>query len=85
MDLEAQLARLAAVLEQARLLDPRGPADEIFGLAKAYGKDARHFLDQKRREDAIEAFGISWAYLDALLHMGLLEVPEEFLDWFTVD
>lgn len=85
MDLKAQLNQLREVLEAAALTGSGPEAKQVFELAQAYGRDARHFLEQGKREDAVEAFGISWAYLDALLHMGLLTVPEQFLDWFTVE
>ncbi len=81
MDLSAEIERLAGVLKSARLLD--GSAGEVLELARAYCSDARHFLGKGERDDALEAYAIAWAYVDALLHLGLVEVQD--LSLFTVE
>ncbi len=85
MDLEAQLARMQEALKAVELAGESPGAGEVLGLSRAYAGDAVHFMKEGRREDAIEAFGIAWAYLDALLHLGLVRIPESFRDWFTVE
>ena len=83
MNLEAQLLKMHDVLKQIELLDQT--AKQILVLSQAYAKDAVHFMEKRERENAIEAFGIAWAYVDALLHLGMVRVPEKFLPWFTVE
>ena len=83
MNLEAQLSKMHEALESIKLLDAK--AEHILKLSRAYASDAVHFMEKGQREDAIEAFGIAWAYLDALLHLGMAEVPDKFLDWFTIE
>ena len=83
MNLEAQLAKMQEVLKVVDLLDPS--AKQVLVLSRAYANDAIHFMEKGQREDAIEAFGIAWAYVDALLHLKKAEVPEKFLEWFTVE
>ncbi|MBR9681416.1 MAG: DUF357 domain-containing protein [Candidatus Altiarchaeota archaeon] len=85
MNLEAQLAKLQTVLKVVESLDTGASVKQIMTLSQAYANDAVHFMEKGEREDAIEAFGIAWAYLDALLHLGKIKVPEQFLAWFTVE
>ena len=85
MDLEAQLSKMQGVLKVVEILKPATEVEQIMTLSRAYAKDALHFLEKGDREDSIEAFGIAWAYLDALLHLGKIKVPEKFVDWFTVE
>lgn len=80
MDLEKSIGDLAAVLGKVEILDEK--AAEVVELARAYAADAKHFLPANR-EDALEAYAIAWAYLDALLHFGFVNVPDKSL--FTVD
>ncbi len=80
-DLERGIADLFEVVKGAEVSGGR----DVFELARAYLSDARHFLEKGRREDALEAYAIAWAYIDALLHLGLIRVPDRFLSLFTVD
>ena len=80
MDLEKSIDELAVVLKGIEILDKK--AIEVVELAKAYASDAKHFLGENK-EDALEAYAIAWAYLDALLHFGFITVPDKSL--FTVD
>jgi hypothetical protein len=81
MDLAWAINELKEVLGTLEVLDKK--AEELLALARAYASDAGHFLDKGKREDALEAYSISWAYLDALLHMDLIDVKDYSL--FTVE
>lgn len=81
MDLAKAIRDLQEVLKTLEVLDEK--AEELLQLAKAYASDAMHFLGEGKRDDALEAYSISWAYLDALLHFGLIEVRDTSL--FTVE
>ena len=81
MDLEVEISRLEKVVKTIKVKSPS--AEEVFTLAKAYLSDARYFLSKGERDNALEAYAIAWAYLDALLHLGLIEVEDTSL--FTVD
>jgi hypothetical protein len=81
MDLAKEIDRLVDVAGKVEVLDHG--ADEVLGLARAYASDSKHFFEQGKREDALEAYSIAWAYLDALLHLGLIDVPDRSM--FTVE
>ena len=81
MNLEKSIKELLEVLKSAEV---REEGREVFELARAYASDARHFLSKGMREEALEAYAIAWAYIDALLHLNLVKVPEKFLGIFTV-
>lgn len=80
MDLEKSIDELAVALDGIEILDEK--AVEIVELSKAYASDAKHFLGENK-EDALEAYAIAWAYLDALLHFDFIDVADKSL--FTVD
>ena len=69
------------ILETLRVIDSK--ADEVVGLSRAYASDSKHFLKKGNKFDALEAYAIAWAYIDSLLHLGLVEVDN--LKPFTVD
>lgn len=74
MDLEKSIETLQGVLATLKILDTK--VEEVVQLAKAYASDATHFLKKGNHEDALEAYAISWAYIDALLHLGLVGVED---------
>ena len=81
MDLAKAIMDLQDVLGNLKVLDKK--ADELLVLARAYASDAAHFMKKGERDNALEAYSISWAYLDALLHMNLIDVKDHSL--FTVE
>jgi hypothetical protein len=81
MDLAKAIRSLLEVLDALEVIDPK--AEELLKLSRAYASDALHFLEKKNRDDALEAYSISWAYLDALLHLGLIDVKDYSI--FTVE
>ena len=80
MDLEREILRLKRIIDSASVNDTGG---EVFELAKAYCSDALHFLKKGNEWNALEAYAIAWAYVDALLHLGLVEVEDRAV--FTVE
>ena len=82
MNLREEIEELETVVQEAKVRE--GEAMEVFELARAYLTDARHFLERGKREEALEAYAIAWAYIDALLHLRLIEIPSRFLRLFTV-
>ncbi len=81
MDLSKSIDELLSILDTLRVFDSK--ADEVVGLARAYASDSKHFLKKGNKFDALEAYAIAWAYIDSLLHLGLVEVDN--LELFTVD
>jgi hypothetical protein len=86
MDLEklckSEIEKMESILKEVKVKDVR--ALEVYNLALSYFTDAKHFFDKKDFVRAFEAIVICWAYLDACLHFGFLEIPEEFKKYFTV-
>ena len=81
MDLIKSIDELLDILKTLKVLDSK--ADEVVGLARAYASDSKHFLQKGNKFDALEAYAISWAYIDSLLHLGMVEVDN--LRLFTVE
>ena len=83
MELEKEIELLNRIFGAVKLTD--SSADELFKLAQAYLSDSQHFFDTADKDNALEAYSIAWAYLDALLHLGLAKIPAEFMHKFTVE
>jgi len=79
MDIRKYVERMKSVFENMRIL---GDDNGILDLAKRYLADAEYFLDKGDELRAVEALAISWAYVDALLHLKLVEVADK--EFFTV-
>jgi hypothetical protein len=77
-----EIEKMEKVLKEVKVKDAK--ALEVYNLALSYFTDAKHFLDKKDFVRAFEAIVICWAYLDACLHFGFLEISEEFKKHFTV-
>jgi hypothetical protein len=77
-----EIEKMEKILKEVKLKDAK--ALEVYNLALSYFTDAKHFLDKKDFVRAFEAIVICWAYLDACLHFGFLEISEEFKKHFTV-
>jgi hypothetical protein len=77
-----EVEKMENVLKEVKIKDAK--ALEVYNLALSYFTDAKHFLDKKDFVRAFEAIVICWAYLDACLHFGFLEISEEFKKHFTV-
>ena len=83
MELVKEIELLDRIFGTVKLTDPS--ANELFQLARAYLSDSQHFFDTGKLDDSLEAYSIAWAYLDALLHLELAEIPTEFMHKFTVE
>jgi len=77
-----EIERMGKILKEVKIKDAK--ALEVYNLALSYFTDAKHFLDKKDFVRAFEAIVICWAYLDACLHFGFLEISEEFKKHFTI-
>lgn len=77
-----EIEKMENVFKEVKIKDAK--ALEVYNLALSYFTDAKHFLDKKDFVRAFEAIVICWAYLDACLHFGFLEISEEFKKHFTV-
>jgi hypothetical protein len=77
-----EIEKMEKVLKEVKVKDAK--ALEVYNLALSYFTDAKYFLDKKDFIRSFEAIVICWAYLDACLHFGFLEISEEFKKHFTV-
>ena len=81
VNLKRSIDDLLEILKTLKVIDEK--ANEVVVLARAYASDSKHFLEQENEFNALEAYAISWAYIDALLHLKMVEV--ENLESFTVE
>ena len=77
-----EIEKIEEIIKEVKLKD--NVALEVYNLALSYFSDAKHFFEKEDFVRAFEAVVISWAYLDACLHFGFIEVPEKFKKYFTV-
>jgi len=77
-----EIEKMEEVVKEVELKDIK--ALEVYNLALSYFSDAKHFFEKEDFVRAFEAVIISWAYLDACLHFGFIEIPEKFKKYFTV-
>ena len=71
------------VIEAVEIMDDKGK--DVLDLAKTYFNDSKHFLNKGDFIRAFEAVVISWAYIDAGLHLGVFNIPDSMKDLFTVE
>ncbi|MCW1293976.1 MAG: DUF357 domain-containing protein [Candidatus Parvarchaeota archaeon] len=74
---------LDEVFGKLEMINPSKGADELLDGAKRYYEDGRYFLSKGDYVSSLEAFVISWAYVDAGLKLGLFRIPKEFSVYFT--
>jgi len=77
-----EMEKMEEALREIKLKDVK--ALEVYNLALSYFSDAKHFFEKGDFVRAFEAVIISWAYLDACLHFGFIEIPERFKEYFTI-
>ena len=77
-----EIEKVEEIIRNVKLKDNN--ALEVYNLALSYLSDAKHFFKREDFIRAFEAIVISWAYLDACLHFGFIEIPEKFKNYFTV-
>jgi hypothetical protein len=78
-----EIEKMEKILKEVKVKDAK--ALEVYNLALSYFVDAKHFLEKKDFIRAFEAIIICWAYLDACLHFGFLEVSKGFRKFFTLE
>ena len=61
-----------------------GEEGDVLRLARSYFEDSKYFFERGDYLKAFEAAVISWAYVDALLHMGKVKIAKDLLKHFTV-
>ncbi len=79
MDVKKYIERMKRVFEDLSII---GDDNGIIDLAKRYLSDAEYFLNKGDELRAVEALAISWAYIDALLHLKVIKVKDK--EFFTI-
>ena len=69
------LVKLEPLAEMAEANDEK--AEELLENAKAYVKDARHWLEQENLVLAFEAMVHAWAIIETARELGAISVPEQ--------
>jgi hypothetical protein len=80
---EKEVKRMEGVLSGLKVVDNR--ALELYNLVLSYTKDARHFFEKGDYVRAFEAAVISWAWVDAGLHLSAFSVADDVRKDFTID
>lgn len=80
---EKEIGKMEEVIEAVEIMDDKGK--DVLDLAKTYFNDSKHFLDKEDFIRAFEAVVISWAYIDAGLHLKVFEIPDSMKEMFTVE
>jgi len=78
---EKNIRKIEEVLKNLKILDKN--ALELYNLAISYFSDSKYFLEKNDLIRAFECITISWAYIDALLHLKLVEIDEKYKRYFT--
>jgi hypothetical protein len=78
---EENIRKMEEVLKNLKILDKN--ALELYNLAVSYFLDSKYFLEKNDLIRAFECITISWAYIDALLHLKLVEIDEKYKRYFT--
>ena len=77
--IEKYIKKLKEEIENLKVLkDDKG----IIDMAKRYLSDSEYFLKKGDEKRAIEAMAISWAYIDSLARLGIVEIKDK--DFFTI-
>lgn len=76
-----EIARMSQVFSSLEIREPC----RLLELAIAYYNDSKYFLEKNLIVEAFEAITISWAYIDSLLHLNKVKIPNNLLEYFTVE
>lgn len=86
MDLEKEarkeIERIDKIMKTLKVIDDR--ADSLVKVLNSYYDDSKSFLKKKEYLQALETAFIVWAYVDAGLHLGVFEVPDDMKKMFTI-
>jgi len=77
-----ELDRIEKIKESLAIVDSK--ADGLVKVMNSYYDDARSFYKKGKYLQALETAFIVWAYVDAGLHLGVFQVPENLKKMFTV-
>ncbi|MCS7094001.1 MAG: DUF357 domain-containing protein [Candidatus Aenigmarchaeota archaeon] len=77
-----EIEKMEKVFKEIKVVDKNGL--ELYNLALSYFTDSKYFSEKKDLIRAFEAIVISWAYIDAGLHLKLFDVPSELKIYFTI-
>ena len=80
---EKELSRLKEPIKYVKAKSKK--AEDLIMIAKSYYSDAEHFFKKEMYIESFEAVIIAWAYLDAGLRIGILTIPKEYKEIFTID
>jgi len=78
---EKEIRKMQPVMDSLELNDEKARA--VFDMAKSYFNDAKYFLEKGKYLQAFEAAVISWAYVDAGIHLDVFSVDAKFVKLFT--
>lgn len=76
-----EVERTERIMSGLKVVDKKSAS--LLEVLESYHRDARGFLEKGRFLEALEAAFICWAYVDAGLHLGAFEVPDDMRDIFT--
>ena len=79
---EENIKKMEEIFKNLKFLDRN--ALELYNLAISYFSDSKYFLEKNDLIRAFECITISWAYIDALLHLKLVEIDEKYKKYFTI-
>lgn len=78
-----EIEKMELVFKKIKIIDNRGL--ELYNLALSYFTDSKYFLEKEDFIRSFESIVISWAYIDAGLHLKVFEIPEDLKIYFTVE
>ncbi|MEM5802046.1 MAG: DUF357 domain-containing protein [Candidatus Aenigmatarchaeota archaeon] len=78
-----EIRKMKQIFKKIQLSKKKGK--ELFNLAKSYFEDSKYFFEKEDFIRAFEAVVISWAYIDAGLHLKIFKIPESEKKFFTVE
>ena len=81
--IEKEKARIELSLEKINFSKSK-MAQEIHGFVKNYFADSTYFFEKGDYISAFEALLICWAYLDVSAKLGIILIPDEIKESFTV-
>ena len=78
---EKEIKKMQPVIDSLKLKNKDG--EELLKMTLSYFNDAKYFFEKGKFLQAFEAAVISWAYVDAGLHLEVFSIPKELSSLFT--
>lgn len=79
---EKEIKKMQPVIDSLKLENKE--AEELFKMTHAYFNDAKYFFEKEKFVQAFEAAVISWAYVDAGLHLKVFSIDKNLKKLFTI-